>query len=610
MPRKQNGFGNFQSRSVKGLNKSLKSGKVGAAGSYPGNRQFGSSITRTVIEQYDLDSNWVRWRKGLEYYYNGASYTIYKTDANGDVVLDSNGNKEEAFLDSKLYQGTSYEIDIEFTGSRYPTANSDSNNHYVVKRTNKSSSNIGTVSAIYNDSSKTYTPSTNLSISGASNFSHQEIWVKLTNTSDLILRTVGERITDTQTEATLKNILNDQLHPAIYFGKTKDTNKATIKVTVPLNAVLATSFIQDNNNDVQALLGQIGSLGAYAQEVSITSETFRDENFEFFVTESVTKANQTFQILNNTTDFSPTVLDIAGMSKIYETTVADIDFDAEYYFVKGYYQRFFGDKYLTAQVVEQECNKLSYSIPPFTIKSVLVVGAALEISAVPFEADMQLYSSASTMYAIFTDFSFTNKVLDTYNGTDYHTPGNPSDPNPWYRLETDVDPWYDEIFTSGQNLTIGNVYCCSCPNFANSIIRMPESTSDDGKKINNRQYRYPLPTAMSKVDFENVGMSQAAGVVQSWESFKQRTGLKLCKHTIASMFGERLKLKEPSEYPSLQARETFEAKLEKDMASISSKASAGYKRSGITNMELVYTLAEGLNLDEVETAAVILGTKF
>ena len=60
MPRKQNGFGNFQSRSVKGLNKSLKSGKVGAAGSYPGNRQFGSSITRTVIEQYDLDSNWVR----------------------------------------------------------------------------------------------------------------------------------------------------------------------------------------------------------------------------------------------------------------------------------------------------------------------------------------------------------------------------------------------------------------------------------------------------------------------------------------------------------------------------------------------------------------------
>jgi len=35
-----------------------------------------------------------------------------------------------------------------------------------------------------------------------------------------------------------------------------------------------------------------------------------------------------------------------------------------------------------------------------------------------------------------------------------------------------------------------------------------------------------------------------------------------------------------------------------------------YKRSGITNIELVYTLAEGLNLDEVETATVILGTKF
>ena len=110
MPRKQNGFGNFNVGAVKGISSSLKPSKVGAAGIYPSDRTFGSSVVRSVIEKYDLDSKWVRWRKGLEYYYRAAWYQIYKTDANGEVVLDANGNKEKAFLDSRLYQGTGYEI--------------------------------------------------------------------------------------------------------------------------------------------------------------------------------------------------------------------------------------------------------------------------------------------------------------------------------------------------------------------------------------------------------------------------------------------------------------------------------------------------------------------
>ena len=100
----------------------------------------------------------------------------------------------------------------------------------------------------------------------------------------------------------------------------------------------------------------------------------------------------------------------------------------------------------------------------------------------------------------------------------------------------------DEVFTTGPNLTIANVYCCSCPNFTHAIIRVPEQTADEGTKINNRQYRYPLPTAMSKIDFQNEGLSDVAGIVQSWESFKQRTGFKMCKHTIAIMFNDNLKV--------------------------------------------------------------------
>ena len=68
MARKQNGFGNAKSFAFKGNGK-VDVGKVkGAAGNYPSNRRYGSTVQRTIIERYDLNSNWVKWRKGFEYY--------------------------------------------------------------------------------------------------------------------------------------------------------------------------------------------------------------------------------------------------------------------------------------------------------------------------------------------------------------------------------------------------------------------------------------------------------------------------------------------------------------------------------------------------------------
>ena len=59
MPRKQNGWGKPSSFKFKTVNTNTKTGrKIGAAGSYPSDRTFGSVITRTVIEKYNLDSKW------------------------------------------------------------------------------------------------------------------------------------------------------------------------------------------------------------------------------------------------------------------------------------------------------------------------------------------------------------------------------------------------------------------------------------------------------------------------------------------------------------------------------------------------------------------------
>ncbi len=609
MPRKQNGFGNFKGLAVKTINNDLRVGKFKKAGDYPSDRRYGSSVKRSVIEHYNLDSDWVKWRKGLEYYYRAAWFTIYKLDLNGDILLDSNGDKETAFIDSKLYQGTSYEIDVEFTGYRFSTQNADTKNHYVVKRKVKQTPNLGTISDVYNNQDKIYTAG-NLSIDGSNNKSYKEVWLKATNSSDLLLHSVGERITDTETEATLKNVLNDDLHPAIYVGKTLDANKGNLKITVPLSTVMSTTYITNNANDIQSLVGQVGSLGAYSQETAITNEVFEDNEYEFYVSLDVSKNNQSFKILNNTSQLSPGVLDVSEMSSIYDSSSAVVEYKAKYTFKKEYYQRFFGDQYLTSAVVNQECNKLRYTILPFTIHSVLIDGSSLVITAIPFEADIKLFSTTNDKYLIFTDNSFTIKELDTYEGNSYHDPGDPANPDPWYRIDTDINPWMDEVFTSGQPLTIPDIYCCSCPSYSHAIIRIPESSSDDGKRINNRQYRYPLPTAMSKVDFDNISAQNTAGILQSWETFRQKTKFKMCKHTIAARFIEKLKIKEPSSYPTIEAREEFESKLSEDMLEVGHELGESYKRSGLTNIELVYILAESLNLDDIEIASVILGTKF
>ena len=84
----------------------------------------------------------------------------------------------------------------------------------------------------------------------------------------------------------------------------------------------------------------------------------------------------------------------------------------------------------------------------------------------------------------------------------------------------------------------------------------------------------------------------------------------MCKHTVAAMFIENLKVKEPNSYPTVEAREQFEEKLSDDIAEVGDEFSSSYKRGGMTTLEVVFALAQGLNLDEVETAYVVLGSKF
>ena len=133
MPRKQNGFGNSAVQGFNGISKSVSKGKgTTSLGRYPSERRFGSTLQRSAIEQFNIDSTWSKWRKGLEYYFQGAYLDFEQTEA-------------------VLYQGTEYEVPVTFDGYRFATKNSDSRTHYCVHRTIDQNRQLGFIVELENN---------------------------------------------------------------------------------------------------------------------------------------------------------------------------------------------------------------------------------------------------------------------------------------------------------------------------------------------------------------------------------------------------------------------------------------------------------------------------
>ena len=593
MPRKQNGFGNTKSFAFKPT-KSISKGKSpGAAGLYPSDRRFGSSVNRTVIEKYNLDSDWTKWRKGYEYYNQAAWYRLQNVD-------DFSGEYKDSQIQSKLYQGTPYEVDVVFDGFKFATKGADSNNHYVMKRTTASPTDLGVITTVYNDPIKYPEYKAN-----------KEIRVQGTAGADsrLLLQMIGERITDGETEATLNYVLNSNNHPALYVGK---TFQEPTEVIVSID----TSTIQLNQEltNPQELVGKIVWIKNFFVEKPIN--TFTEFDFidatNYFGVRSVDKAtNVELEVLDPKEEvLPPSLYDISTLPSVFTTSNASYTVSGLHIFQKDLYQRYFGQQYLTGDVVATEVDSASYSILPFTILGVKAEGGILEFTSVPFTSELKMYSPPdgnSTL--VFTDYSFTKTSIDEYDGNYYHDLGAPGS-SPWMLLDTDVDPWMDEVFTTGASLRPATVYTCSCPNHSHSILRTPQATQDDGTRKVNRQRRYPLPTVLGKSDFESIGTNRAAGLMESWESREHRMGFKMCKHSIAAMFIDKLKVKEPNTYPTSEARQDFEEKLRKEIEEVAEEFAYSYKRGGITTLEVIFALAQGLNLDEVETAYVMLNSNF
>ena len=634
--KKGSGFGNPKSLSFKGVkagggnNRIDKIQPLKAAGIYPSDRQYGTLVSRTVIERYDAESDWIRWRKGYEYYAKAAYESLIQYDPVSQEYV-------EARLKTQLYRGTAFELDVTFYGWRVSTRDSDSANHYVMKRTAKLANG--------EDPELFFVTKTFLDNTEAKGLN--EFWVQgtLGKDSAILARSIGERITDGKTEATLTYFLNEKQYPAVYMGKTTQEDLTQIKVKVNYDEAASTPFIQERNGDVRAYIGQVAMLPKVYNLQAFTAQTdavFEDGPAFFSVTIDDHIIGEGgvgldgFQILDNTeTNLPPSLYDLAELEPIFITNTYDGNIKGKYEFQKSDYQRFYGDQYMTADLVKDQINEIAYPTLPFLIQDLKVTGDILEFTAVPFLSTLNLYSipPQGTGYLVFADYSFTETMLDTYDGQYRHPINGPYDSVfdqiaadnafsklVWYKKINDVDPYIGfkgdfntlvPVFNDPTApLRLAEVYSCSCPSYSQAMLRMPQTTQGPEQRKVNRQRNYPLPTALGKKDYESIGTDSAAGVMQTWQNSRAAASFKLCKHTIASMFDEHLKLQEPNTYQTLEAREEFGAKLAADIKEVPQEFYESYARGGINTLEIVFALAEGLGYDDVETAYLVLNAKF
>ena len=76
------------------------------------------------------------------------------------------------------------------------------------------------------------------------------------------------------------------------------------------------------------------------------------------------------------------------------------------------------------------------------------------------------------------------------------------------------------------------------------------------------------------------------------------------------MFINKIRVEEPNTFPSYDTRVKFERKLSADIREVVDEFRAQLERSEITTVEIVFALADALNLDEVELGYVLLTSNF
>ena len=619
MPRKQNGFGNPKSLGFKGAGRVDRGKGVGAFGSYPSKRRYGSIVNRTIIEKFNIDETWSKWRKGYEYFVKQRWVSFELPD-----------------FSAEIFPSFQQRMEVRFEATRFPTSGSDDATYYVTKRkvekhpwlakvNGRLQSRDGTLEKIQKENNEYWMACEfNPSFSTLLKLEKESLTSKPYSPAE-----VGYQ--ERYTSAIVKNILTfdstvpplfvkNQVMPAVYQG---NSNPLATELTIRVQNL----FIDDGSGTGTEDLAEDKVQGLVGKQISIfNAQPYYNvvpENYQFTEIDAASFGS-TVEFRGSYAgspcgafiyDAKPLTSD-AGV--IYQRDIlafspkANFGYSGNFVFDKARYQRWFNVEFSAALM--EEITEFSAPLIPtaLTIQSIEKVTASTEdarndenyiIKCVPFNSQI-LYckrpyqqldgSELVDAYILsYSSNSFTQEINELdFDGSLIQT-----------KLNVNVNPFQDEVFLKDEYLWLQDKYSCDCPSFSKARVTAPEARMDMGNKA-NRQRRYPLPSAganRSKDIIDN--KNSLAGIFDIWRTEQDELKFRSCKHTMAAYFAGGFKVIEPNEIPMMQDREKIEEKVVEEVNSESISAES-VRRAELSATGFVWSIVQLM----VQSTATLIST--
>ena len=613
MPRKQNGFGSFKSSAFKKIEGSEKAKKIGSFGTYPSNRRFGALVVRTVIEKFNIDATWSKWRKGYEYF------------AKQKFVIFDIPN-----LQAEIFPSFKERIVANFSAIRFPTSGSDDATYYVTQRKLEQHPTLLTVT-------KMISPGDSDFKTIEQNYNEKWFTVSFNDAFPVALKLVKESITskpqnpgevgyqETYNSAIIKNMLTidntinsgfkkDLFIPAVYTSNSLPLD-TEITIRVKDLSKFDGDAIESDEIPEEELQNFVG------KQISIfDADSYYDKSLiKFEYSEIDSKVFKSKLELRGGYENSCKVFiydakplaDDAGV--IFErdflaaSTTANFGFSGNFLFEKAAYQRWFNTEF-NSSLMEQLVEFIAPLIPTsMTIQSIEKIDSSnpdylpdenIIIKCQPFNSQVLyckkpfLISSQPTYVMSCSKQSFTKEIntLDIDRNL-IET-----------KLNINVNPYEDETFVEGDQLWLQNRFACDCASYSKAKVTAPEARDGEGRKA-NRQRRYPLPTAGATRASDIIdNKNSLAGIFDIWRTEQDELKFQSCKHTMSAHFTEGLKVIEPNEAPILQDRAIIEERIVTEIDDNISVESV--RRSELSSTGFVWSIVQLL----VQTTAAIIAS--
>ena len=595
MPRKQNGFGNFGASPVRGLDSKIKVGQVGRSpGTYPGNRQYGTRITRTAVEKYNIDAKYARWRRGYEYFTRN-SYV----DFDGPFVATFfAGTEDSAVFDIKLRR---------FAARK---GINDTSVRYVSRRVKRPSPlqeyRVGQIDSVFDSA-----------LANVELADRNELWCSLSNTSpvgssELLGKLIGEYVTNGEISAIVRMVFDADKRPAVFMGNSgANTTSLTYKIPVA-------DLLRRDPSDPPSLYEREGAQTFVNRIIGMTaaprflplSGTFQDDAFTWTYemdSQDVDCNRVIIMTPTNPADVpepdDPSNISLGGMVNVISTN-ATFSMKDTYLYDKSMYQQWFGNRYLAAEEIENYVTKMSMIIPPLFIQEVYEEGTDVYFKTIPFEGQLKLHADLTDGYIAFSTTSFTKTSVVTKEVTNTNGDKVLKDVT---LMVPDLDPYFlpGTSFQAGDVLELAELHTCSCPAYSSAVCRSPETLYNERLK-KNRQSAYPLPSAGSNKSREGLS-EQSAGIIQSWQTMANKMEFKTCKHTFAAMFADGTQVQEPNSYPAMRDRMLFEEELQKEFSGGSITASSVQRSEIDQSVDAMWSIAQLIQLSDTEVGSIMNG---